>query len=71
MLNKGATRLTADRSLPGNQLIERIFVRALGRKPTAGELATAVEMVGTPVKTDGVEDLLWIVAMLPEFQLIR
>jgi hypothetical protein len=71
MLNKGAARLTADRSLRADQLIERIFVRALGRKPTAGEMATAAEIVGTPVKADGVEDLLWIVAMLPEFQLIR
>jgi mono/diheme cytochrome c family protein len=71
MLNKGAARLTADRSSSGDQLIERIFVRALGRKPTAAELATAAEMVGKPAKTDGVEDLLWIVAMLPEFQLIR
>src|SRR2546422_11367414 len=27
-------------------------------------------MVGTPVKREGVEDLLWAMTMLPEFQLI-
>jgi len=27
-------------------------------------------MVGTPMKKEGVEDLSWAMAMLPEFQLI-
>jgi hypothetical protein len=70
-LKKAAARIAADRSANGGQLVERIFMRALGRKPTAGEMATASEMVGQPVKAEGVEDLLWVVAMLPEFQLIR
>ena len=30
----------------------------------------AEEMVGTPVKKEGLEDLLWAMTMLPEFQLI-
>ena len=38
----------------------------------AGSLSErlAEEMVGTPVKKEGVEDLLWAMTMLPEFQLI-
>ena len=40
------------------------------RKPTQAELRLAEEMVGAPVKKEGVEDLLWAMTMLPEFQLI-
>ncbi len=58
--NKGAGRL-----------INGVYQQALGREPTAAELATAGEIVGNPVTADGVADLLWIVVMLPEFQLIR
>jgi hypothetical protein len=71
MLKKSAGKLAGDKSVDSTQLVERVFVRALGRRPTAGEMATASEMIGQPVKAEGVEDLLWVVAMLPEFQLIR
>ena len=56
--------------MSSEQLIETIFARALGGKPTTSEMQTALEVVGT-APAEGVEDLLWIVAMLPEFQLIR
>ncbi len=71
MLKQGAAKLVADKSISSAKLIETIFTRALGRKPTADEMQTAVELVGDTPKAEGVEDLLWIVAMLPEFQLIR
>ena len=51
-------------------LIEKIFERSLSRPPTAAELAAAIEIVGTPATVEGLEDLLWSIAMLPEFQLI-
>jgi hypothetical protein len=38
---------------------------------TAEELGTARDIVGTPMTTDGVADLLWAIFMLPEFQLVR
>jgi hypothetical protein len=71
MLQKSAAKLVADRSLTSQTLADRIFMRALGRKPTTNELQIATEMVGQPPKAEGVEDFLWVVAMLPEFQLIR
>jgi len=71
MLKGGAAHLAKDKSLSSDQLIDRIFASALGRKPTAGERQTATEMLGQTIKPEGVEDLLWVVAMLPEFQLIR
>jgi hypothetical protein len=38
---------------------------------TPDELATARLLVGAVVTTESVADLLWVVVMLPEFQLIR
>ena len=49
------------------KVVESIYLRALGRKPTSQEFAVASEVVSG----EGVEDLLWAVCMLPEFQLIR
>jgi len=47
-----------------------IYKRALGRVPTPNELNSSIELIGSPVQRQGVEDLLWAVAMLPEFQVI-
>lgn len=69
MLKRGAAKLSKEGS--AEEIVAKVYTRAMGRLPTAGELATAVELVGSPVRVEGVEDLLWIVAMLPEFQLIR
>jgi hypothetical protein len=53
------------------ELVTELYLRALCRRPTPEELTTARELVGTPVRADGVADLFWAVFMLPEFQLIR
>jgi hypothetical protein len=53
------------------ELIEELYLRALCRRATAEERATAREIVGSPVTADGLADLFWTVFMLPEFQLIR
>ena len=52
-------------------LIADVYQRALCRSPNAEEMATARTIVGSPMTAGGVADLLWIVVMLPEFQLIR
>ncbi len=54
----------------GRQLIENIYEQAVGRKPTAAELKLAGELVGAKPKPADVEDFLWAMVMLPEFQLI-
>ncbi len=53
------------------QLCREIYRMALGRAPSADELAVARELIGEPVADTGVADLLWTVFMLPEFQVIR
>jgi hypothetical protein len=72
LLAKGAANLIKAKPQAGGQeLIERIYLQALSRKPTSDELAVALEVVGEKPTPDGVADLLWMVFMLPEFQLIR
>jgi hypothetical protein len=69
LLQRGAENLVAAK--PGaNRLIDRLYQQGLGRKPAQAEAQLAQELVGQPVKKEGVEDLLWAVTMLPEFQLI-
>jgi hypothetical protein len=71
-LARGANNLLkAYPETPSARLIGEIYVRALCRPPTAEELATAREIVGSPVTPESLADLLWVVCMLPEFQLIR
>jgi mono/diheme cytochrome c family protein len=68
LMQRGSQKMMAEMS--GKDLVSRLYVRALGRNPTADELKMAREVVGEPLQPAGVEDLLWAVTMLPEFQLI-
>lgn len=53
-------------------LIDSVYREALQRAPDAEELRVAKALLGeTGVTQEGVQDFLWSVAMLPEFQLIR
>jgi mono/diheme cytochrome c family protein len=70
ILKRGAANLLNDPSTSKKALIPTLYERALGRKPTAPELELAKNIVGNPAQPPGVEDLLWAVTMLPEFQLI-
>ncbi|HEY2838284.1 MAG TPA: DUF1549 domain-containing protein [Pirellulales bacterium] len=68
-LKRGAARLLLDKPTP-DALLDTVYAKALGRKPTDAERRTAQQVLGQPMTREGVEDLLWIVTMLPEFQLI-
>ncbi len=68
-LSQGAARWTAA-GLPAETLVDRLYEQALCRRPSPAERQAALQMVGSPVRREGVEDLLWALAMLPEFQLI-
>ena len=69
VLENAAARLAARKSQP-NELIGDLYRKALARTPSPRELALAQELVGNPVNSEGVADLVWSLAMLPEFQLI-
>lgn len=71
-LDRGAANiLKANPRATPDELAEWVFVRALSRKPTAGERAAAKQLLGEKPTTESVADLLWVVVMLPEFQLVR
>ncbi len=70
LLDAGADKWMTDAGNDSNLLITRLYEAALGRTPTGGECQAALELVGTPMQKTNVEDLLWAIVMLPEFQLI-
>jgi hypothetical protein len=51
-------------------LINLLYERAFGRIPSSTEREMAMSLVSEPPRKEGVEDLLWSMTMLPEFQLI-
>jgi hypothetical protein len=70
LLKRGAAELIRSAPPQAGDLVTEVFERAIGRKPTADERRLAEELVGSPARPEGVEDLLWAVTLLPEFQLI-
>ena len=70
-LKQGAKRWVDERGKDPETLTRRLFLVALGRGPTPTELAASKELLGTSATPEGLHDLLWAVAMLPEFQLIE
>jgi hypothetical protein len=71
-LERGAANvLRANPKATPDELAEWVFVRALSRKPTPGELIAAKALLGDKPSTQSVADFLWVVVMLPEFQLVR
>jgi hypothetical protein len=66
-LQAGAARSVAE---SGTDLIGRLYEAALGRQPTPKERTAAIQLVGSPARKEGIEDLLWALVMLPEYQLI-
>jgi hypothetical protein len=45
-------------------------MRALGRNPDVSELSAAAGLLGEKPDADSLADLLWVIFLLPEFQLI-
>lgn len=52
------------------ELITELYRQALGRRPEEKEIQAAIKILGPSPKQEDVEDLLWSVMLLPEFQLI-
>lgn len=67
LLHKGADQLVLKHP-NGTELTRWVFNQALSRPPSRKELELAVSLVGRKPSREGVEDLLWSVTLLPEFQ---
>jgi len=71
MLKQGAQQWFKQKPEAADALVEEIYARTLARRPSAKEVETARELAGNPATADGVQDLIWTLIMLPEFQLIE
>ncbi|BCX47519.1 hypothetical protein HAHE_14270 [Haloferula helveola] len=69
LLKEGAKQLMAQPDPAA--VIDRLFLEALTRKPTTEERMIAEALVGKPATAAGMEDLLWMVFMLPEFHYVN
>lgn len=69
-LRRGAAALMARGPRAAADLANESFLHAVQRFPTPGELEAAIAILGEPLTPAGIEDFLWILAMLPETQLI-
>ncbi len=72
MLNAGAAKLLkGQKNAAADSLIDALYIEALCRHPDPSELNTARQILGPSVTTESLEDLLWAIFMLPEFQFIH
>lgn len=70
-ITKGAQRLLTTKPTSPSTLITDLYHQALCREPSSSELATAQSLIGDKPTQQSLEDLLWAVCMLPEFQIVR
>jgi mono/diheme cytochrome c family protein len=73
LLKQGAAKIVetqASAKTATAALVDTLYRQTISRAPTNAERAIAERIVGSPAKAEGVEDLLWALTMLPEFQLI-
>jgi uncharacterized membrane protein/mono/diheme cytochrome c family protein len=69
VLKRGAQSWIA-RYKESDTIIQEVYRHALGRAPSPGEFKVAKQMLGEAPTTEAVQDLLWAMVLLPEFQLI-
>ena len=70
-LKIGAEQLSRRAWDSTQSLVSHLFHHALTRDPSAGELAAATDLLGDQPTPATIEDTLWAILMLPEFQLVR
>ncbi|MEQ9408556.1 MAG: DUF1549 domain-containing protein [Fuerstiella sp.] len=70
MLATGARRLLS-RAEDRDALVRSLFQTALCREPAASERRLVMEILGAKPTTESVQDVLWLLVMLPEFQFVQ
>jgi hypothetical protein len=53
------------------RIIDPIYLTALSRKPSDEERTEIHEWIGPTLQSEELEDILWSILMLPEFQFVR
>jgi hypothetical protein len=70
-LERGAKNRLAQAAESPEHFIHWLYQHALSREPTPDEQQVLAAALGPKLTEQGVEDALWTVIMLPEFQLVR
>lgn len=70
MLAAGARKLLPDATMP-DEFIRNLFLAAVCREPTDEELRLAETLLSENPSIESVQDLLWLLVMLPEFQFVQ
>ena len=71
LLEKGASGMLARHGGNTGALLDDLYLQALSRPPTREEKLLIEETLGPSPDVAAIQDLLWSVMLLPEFQLIR
>ncbi len=69
MIKKGAV-IWKNKYVTSEQIIKQLYLQALNREATVKEFAIAKKILGETPTNDAIEDLFWIILLLPEFQII-
>jgi hypothetical protein len=70
-LQRGSQKLVGREWASPDEFTRWLFRSTLCRDPSVAELAALQESLGEKLTAPGIEDALWSVLMLPEFQLVR
>ena len=70
-LSRGASRLQSRSWDSPTDFAKWLWRHAVSRDPTPQELETLTAALGDKLTEQGIEDILWVAIMLPEFQLVR
>lgn len=69
-LKAGAEYWIQQKTESPQDLLEKIYFQALSRVPSKTELEAGLFLLDGEVTDEGIQDILWIITMLPEFQLL-
>lgn len=71
ILDRGSKKILAQSSKSPADFVRWLYQFALSREPSSEELAVLTEALGEKLTEQGIQDALWSIVMLPEFQLVR
>lgn len=71
ILDRGSKKLIAEKWSSTTEFVQWLYRSALSRDPSPEELAVLTEALGDKLTEQGIQDALWSVVMLPEFQMVR
>ena len=69
MLRKGAENWKRN-YVTSDRIIKEIYRRALGREAQSAEYQVAKKLLGEEPTAEAIQDLFWVILLLPEFQII-